>query len=277
MTRAGCAPAVAGALASAVLIALTLPETAAQTPAEPTIVLTIYGGAVTGHGLWHVAKQPLVVEGTEGTSTPQFDTLDLRRNVSAGLTFGLRGTYFPGRNLGIELDIGYFDHSYGDGCAGTYVANADDRNEQVCDDIEGRTSSGSIIAAFAGFNYRAWGDRDVSPFFRAGIGIANITRSSVDMSGTYVHDGGIRDRAVIVDSDPRRVSPTFLIGAGLTSRFGKAYGVRLDIRDVIVGIDEVDGPADILGHAPVSTRYHHRLVLSLGVDIVLEKRRGRRY
>jgi hypothetical protein len=278
MTTGRRAPAIASALVSAMLIGSPAAPALAQTPTEPTIVLTIYAGAITGHGLWSVPRQPLVVEGTEGAPIPEFDTLDLRRNVSAGLTLGLRGAYFIRRHLGIELDISYLDNSYDDVCVGTYVANADDRNEQVCGDIDGRHSSGSIIAAFGGFNLRAWGDRNVSPFVRAAIGVANITRSSVDVSGTYVRsDGAIRDRAVIVDTDPRRLSPAFLIGAGISSRFARGYQVRLDVRDVIVGLDEVDGPADIQGRAPVSTRYHHRFVLTLGLDIVLEKRRGRRY
>ena len=37
---------------------------AAQTNPQPTIVLTIFAGAGTGHGLWVIDKQPLQVLGT---------------------------------------------------------------------------------------------------------------------------------------------------------------------------------------------------------------------
>src|SRR2546425_9609702 len=46
------------ALFAAVLALTRTAPAAAQTPTEPTIVLTFYAGAVTGHALWGIARQP---------------------------------------------------------------------------------------------------------------------------------------------------------------------------------------------------------------------------
>lgn len=252
---------------------------AGQTPDEPNLILTIFAGALPGHDLWRVRKQPLVVEGTDTTASPQYDTLDLTRRVGASVALGLQAIYFVRRHVGLELDISYLGVPYHSACTGVlFHTDTLNRNRQVCSNIDGSARGGSAIAFYGGLNLRPWAGRSVNPYVRLGVGLASVTQSSVDVSGAYFRpDGAQRVRSVVIDDHPRRLSASLLAGGGLTVRVGTGYQARIEARDVVVGLSRVDAPANALGQAAVSTWYHHRMVYTLGLDIVLERTRGRRY
>src|SRR5207253_2100915 len=65
--------------------------------------------------------------------------------------------------------------------------------------------------------------------------------------------------------------------AGATIAAGRGYQIRWEIRDNIVGIQTVTGPAERGAVPPHETSYRHIFSLNVGLDVILEKRRGRRY
>ena len=72
----------------------------------------------------------------------------------------------------------------------------------------------------------------------------------------------------------------FGLAAGFTQPLGKdgGYQVRLEMRDVISSFERVTGQADPTTLiAPTEIKYYHHLALTLGLDVVLERQRGRRY
>src|SRR5262245_64331292 len=81
----------------------------AQSNPQPTIVLTISAGVVTGHGLWTIDKQPLCVLGAGGACGGVYDTLRIARSISPSLILGASGTYFPSPHLGFHAEISYLD------------------------------------------------------------------------------------------------------------------------------------------------------------------------
>jgi hypothetical protein len=83
---------------------------------------------------------------------------------------------------------------------------------------------------------------------------------------------------VYEDESNTRVTPAFLLGAGLTGQVTPGMQFRLEARDNIVGFSTVSGPTAVDGLVPPhQTEYKHVWTISLGVDIVLERKRGRRY
>jgi hypothetical protein len=83
-----------------------------------------------------------------------------------------------------------------------------------------------------------------------------------------------------VYSDDRnsRVEPTVAIGVGFTAAVGKGYNLRWEVRDNITGIQSVTGTTPIAGFVPPHKRvFKHLFSMTVGFDVVLERRRGRRY
>src|SRR3989441_4845428 len=105
----------------------------AQTGPEPTLILTLFGGAATGHKLWHVGRQPLCVYAADLSCSSQHDTLELSRDISSSLVIGVSGSYFKSPHVGIEAEVFFLGFPFDDSCRGIYF-NADPNqvNEQAC-------------------------------------------------------------------------------------------------------------------------------------------------
>jgi hypothetical protein len=265
---------------SSALLALSLVARAAtaQTGSQPKLVLTIFGGVATGNSLWSVARQPYCLPVGSCTSSDPHDTLRLTRDLSSSLIAGAGATYFQSAHLGFTLEVYYLGLPLDDGCTGLfYNPDAQSRNEQLCNSITSSSPSTSAIALFGGVVLRAASTHAISPYVRGSAGVLRYSSGTVEMSGVFVSNNTISSRAVILDDKPKSGAVTVQAAAGLTAQLNPGYQFRLEIRDVLVPLEHVTGSADALGRAPTTTRVHHRIALTLGLDVVLEKKRGRRY
>jgi len=262
----------------ALTCALTVPA-AAQTGSESNLVLTILGGAVTGHALWTVGKQPLTVLGDPS----KYDTLRLSRQVGSSLMLGAAATYFPSPHVGLHAEVSYLGLPVDSNCEGVYFhpdsAGGVDlhRNEQMCNDIKGQAGFGGAISVFGGVTLRAATRRTLSPYARGSIGFVNQPRSLIEMEGAFVDATGVQVRQILSDPKPRSTSVMLGAAVGFTSPLGTGYQFRFEVRDVVTSLDRLVGPANALGIGPTATRAYHHFALTLGIDVVLEKKRGRRY
>ena len=253
----------------AVLCAAFIPaaSAAAQTESQSNLVLTILAGAVTGHHLWTIEKQPLAVVGQPG----QFDTLRLARQIGSSIVVGASATYFFSPHAGVHAEISYLGLPVDDDCKVIFDADTTNLTHQVCDDIRTKSGGAGAVSIFTGVTVRAAPQRSLSPYLRANVGIVATTRSTVEVFG-----GPPPPRLVILDPSPQRVAPLFGVAVGFTRPAG-GYQFRLELRDVLTSIERVTGPANTAGIAPTASRYYHHIALTLGLDVVLEKKRGRRY
>lgn len=263
-------------LALTVLVAAPV---AAQTGSEPNLVLTVLGGAVTGHDLWTVGKQPLcVIPSGGGTCTSNYDTLQLSRQIGASLVIGVAATYFPWPHVGFHAEISYLGLPSDDGCNGLfYNADVENKNQQICDDIQARAGYGGAVSLFTGVTVRAATRSTVSPYVRGSVGLVSQNRSSIEMAGAFTDGTGFHERLIVADATPRTTMPMFGLAAGFTSPLSPGYQFRLELRDGIVSMDRLAGPVNALGNGPIASRYYHHLALTLAFDVVLERKRGRRY
>jgi hypothetical protein len=269
------------------LVVLAFPpgSVTAQTLGQPNLVLTLFGGVVAGHSLWSISQQPLCVlataPGTSGafTCTSQYDTLHVTRDISPSLTLGVSGTYFKNPHLGFQGEIYFLGMPFEDRCSNVapYNADADRKNEQLCNDISGASLSTSAIAFFAGVIVRAAPAHWFSPYLRVGGGLAVYSGGTVSLSGRFAQGGTVYSRAVILDTTPKSSSLSAQFGAGATAAFSPGYQLRIEARDAVVALQRVAGPANDLGQSPRISKLYHHFALTLGLDIVLEKKRGRRY
>jgi len=265
--------------------ALTVPA-AAQTGSEANLVFTVFAGTGTGHSLWSVGKQPLCLFDDVNQCTSQYDTLGLSRSVVSSLVLGLTATYFVSPHVGVHLEMSYLGLPVESRCSALFL-NADPtgpsgteqrRNGQICDDIQARSAQGGSIAIFGGVTLRAASRRSFSPYVRGNLGIVTQPHSSVEMSGAFVSGGGMLFERPVV-TDPNARSTSFMLGAaaGFTSALSSGYQFRFEVRDVLTSMARLVGPVNGLGVGPTATRSYHHIALTLGLDVVLERKRGRRY
>lgn len=252
---------------------------AAQTNPQPNIVLTIGGGVVTGHSLWTVDKQQLCMLNAGGGCSGTYDTLRIARSISPSLILGASGTYFPWPHLGFHAEISYLGLPIDDTCT-PVLLNPDpptQRAQQMCDNLTATAGTGGAISLFVGATLRAASRKAISPYARFNIGMVNLSTSTTEVVGAYVDAAGIQERQIIEDLGGSGAS--FMLGAalGFTTPVGAGYQFRLEVRDIVNSLTRVTGPANDLAIAPTESRYYHHLGLVLGLDIVLERKRGRRY
>jgi hypothetical protein len=98
-------------------------------------------------------------------------------------------------------------------------------------------------------------------------------------TGQYIDGSGrTADLFVYADDHNSRVDPSLSLGAGFTAAIAKGYALRWEVRDNITGIQRVTGTIPIAGSVPPHKRvFKHLFSLTVGFDVVLERRRGRRY
>jgi hypothetical protein len=267
-------------------VILAAPVTA-QTPSQPHLVLSIFAGATTGNQLWTVGNQPFcVLQGTvpNQSCSSIYDTLRLSREETASIIAGVAATYFPGPHVGYSLEVFYLGLPLDDTCTGVYY-NPDpqsdpfygNRNAQLCDNISRAPLSISAIGFFGGVTLRAAASRSISPYVRAGAGVVTYTTGTIEMSGVYVENGSITSRAVYLDDHPKQTAFSGEVAGGVGLRLGPAYQFRLELRDVMVPLQTVGGPSGDFLRPPTKSKLFHHAALTLGLDVVLEKSRGRRY
>jgi hypothetical protein len=260
-----------------IALALISPTPArSQQQTEANLVLTILGGTITGHSLWTVDKQLIACDAI--TCAGQTDTLRISRTITSSMVLGVAATYFPSPHLGFHANVSYVGLPVDSECSGFFNSDPEQKNEQICDNIAAQSANGGAIAMLVGGTVRAASRRTISPYVRGNIGLVNQSRSTVAVAGAYIDAAGrVFERQVIVHQNQHRLTVMFGAALGLTTPLGSGYQLRLETSDLVTSLDRLVGPANALGVGPTASRTYHHFSLTLGFDVVLEKKRGRRY
>jgi len=259
------------------LVSLSLAASlAAQTRGTPNLVLTMYAGAGNGHALWDIGRQTLVYSDPNGGLTTR-DTVRLGRRVNSSIVLGASMGLFSSARWGFSLDLAYRGFSFDDECVPIYLqADATGgTNQRLCDNITASANGGSVFAVTAGTVLRMASSRAVSPYLRGAVSVAHTTISTIAMAEPDAVGG--EARYVIVDDKPRRISVNPVLAGGLTTSLGPGYQLRIEVRDELAFIERLDGPANALGVGPMSVSGFQHFSLIIGLDVVLEQKRVRRY
>jgi opacity protein-like surface antigen len=259
---------VAAALAA--LTALVSPAAAQARRERPTLVFTVSGAYRDGVSLWTVPDQP--VEDNSGVTLT--DHFFLNRSVRRSLGAGFSGTYYKGAHFGLSAEAFLVGLGYDDTCR--LVAPAQSTlNEQRCNSIDRLERSAAAVTLSAGGVYRVGSDEFISPFARAHVGVLVNNQSPLLLVGETANGAEL-----VIYDDPNtgtRLRPALLLGVGATVAAGRGYQLRWEIRDNILGIQRVTG---VVGRGlipPHETAYKHIFSLNVGLDVILERRPGRRY
>lgn len=274
----------------------------AQQGDQTNLVLSIFGGVNAGHSLWNIPRQPICVlmgSGGNYTGCEQFkssptdsgnlsDTLSFGRDVSSSIVLGAGVSIFPNPYIGFSGEIYYFGLSFDDRCANVgapYQSDPENKNVQLCNSFASNGASASAVSFIGGVTLRANPRHAISPYVTAGVGLTSYSGGTLSVSGSFVTSGIdpttglplVATREVVVDTEPKTTSWTVQFGAGFTARISPGYQFRVEVQDAMVPLERLIGPANDFGQAPHETKVYHHIGLIIGLDIVLEHRRGHRY
>ncbi len=251
---------------------LAAPATlAAQKTGDQTrLVFTVSGGYAFGRDLWAVGSQPVFLDG--------LDLYGLQRNLKGTWTAELGVTYYRSPTLGFTFDLGFIDIATVDTC--NLLSNSGSiNNAAVCSSINGATSSALSTSIAAGIILRAASRQVISPYLRVQGGVLFVPRSTTEVTGYFINAD---EEPVYVPIYPTEgsssVSLSLALGAGVTIPISKAYHMRIEGRANTFGLPVVTGPTDFQGIVPpTKTQYLTQFSILVGIDLVLEKKHGRRY
>jgi hypothetical protein len=255
-------------VATVVLTIQSAPVAAQKTGDQSRLVFTVSAAYISGEGLWTIPKQPI-------ENLFPADTLFLSRSVKDNFGAGFSASYFRGAHVGLTADAFLLGLGYKDRCQLAAPA-VDFRNERICDDIDAQDRSAAAVAISVGGILRVASREFISPFARVAAGLLFNNQSSVLMSGQDPQTG--LSRIIYDDDKTSRVRPNFEIGVGTTVAVSKGYHVRFEVRDNIAGIVRVTEAIPQAGVIPPhKTTYRQLWSLLVGLDVILERMRGRRY
>jgi hypothetical protein len=247
------------------------PFLTAQKQGDQTrLVFTVSAGYAFGRDLWAVGSQPVYLDG--------LDLYSLQRDLKGTWTAELGATYYRSPNLGFTFDLGFIDIATEDSC--TLLSNSGSiDNAAVCGSINGATSSALSTSLSVGVILRAASRQVISPYLRAQGGILMVSRSTIELTGYFINPDLEPVYVPIYPTEgSSSVSAAFVVGAGVTIPISKAYHARIEGRAATFGLPVVTGPTDFQGIvAPSETRYLTQFSILVGIDLVLEKKHGRRY
>ena len=214
------------------------------------------------------------VKGQELFDNIYRDTADFTRDVRPTIGIAFVGTYFPNDRVGFAAEAHLIGLGYEDGC--TLRSNSgSSRNLSLCTDINGKNSPGTAVAGTFGAIYRPLPWTDIQPYVRGNLGLLVSQQSAVRMRGTI---GDSVDYYVFQDKHPASVSPTAALAAGITAFVARSYQLRFEVKDNLVSLEHVTGVAALPSDEPPSERkLHHVFSMTIGLEVVLERKRGRRY
>lgn len=279
------------ALVPALVAALLAPgpRLRGQTPGQPRLYLTAFAGYRAGQAFWSLNHQPIAILVPSGDSalvggSGRRDTLDLARDIAPSFVVGASGTYFPHPHLGFQAELAFLGMGLESRCTIRQAQPPDptDVDPLLCSSLDAQSIATSAVSVSVGLVGRLTLGKGAFPYAKVGAGIVARTRSTIELVGAYQNGNEVAAATVVADPSPFNTSLHFTLGAGIAASVGSAYQVWFEGRDVLVQLDRVTGPADPSDPSgklfpPHSRHFFHNFVFAIGLDVVFEKQRGRRY
>ena len=256
--------------------AATLPAQT-QPPYEPTLAFSINLGLTSHKDLWSVPRQPQSAPGNA------FDTLSLARVIRPGLVAGVTATYFTSRSFGWTAEVTYFGIASEQRCQGpaVFVPDSLNLNEEGCVRANGAHVNTSVVGFLLGASWRMGSADKVQPFARATVGPGIMAASYVNTVGYVTQPSGCASGCLynlFEEQDPAQFTFVANASAGLSIRMSDAYRVRFEMHDIITQVTVATGPhPDNSTVGPTSKVTKHIPTLTFGLELLLERRRSRRY
>lgn len=258
-------------LSLALLTAGLAAPVAAQTADQARLIFTLgFGATNTTSRLWRVGNQPFIA------SPGVVDTLDVSRGFRRSLNVILSGTYFPGDHLGFNVEAQLLGLATRDTCR---IASSQGSitTLDLCNTIDREERSATSASISGGLIYRVLSHQPIHPYLRTNVGVL-ITQQSFIKTRGFIGVDEPSELTLYDDRSPARLQPYISFGGGVVAVIARGYQFRAEVRDNYVRVPRITGATDRQGIEPPSaTTGRHILSMTIGFDVVLERKRGRRY
>ncbi len=238
---------------------------------QPTLTLGAAGGAIMGtRDFWRVPNQPIQAPDLE------FDVFDLSRKLTGNVTLSLQASLFAKPNFGYTAEMTYLGIGTSDTCL-RVQATEFEFNQLVCTALNRDVRSTSATALTTGAIIRPWSRALLQPYVKMQAGIAIISDNLTAMTA-YLGPGQQVVQRIYPTPGTMSVNPTASTSLGVLANVGTGYLVRVEARNHWLRISRVAGASAQDRIAPPTEKVVRSFPsLMIGLDVVLEKSRGRRY
>jgi hypothetical protein len=261
-----CIPGVLGTVAT---LLVARPATA-QTHDEARLTVGVALGYIGGSSLWSVDNQPIFdIAGDTAR-------LNLHRRLGANLTLSAQGAYYASPHWGYTAEFTYVGLGTEDNCELASTENSPPSPE-ACAALNGTNRPASAVSLMGGVVWRPWSRSAYQPYLRGIAGAAVVPRSTLQMASTFGPE--LENRLEIyIEDNSHMVRPSATFGAGISTAPNAGYQLTLEARGTAAIIPVVTGPTlHQIMRPPSESRVKIFPSFLVGLNIVLEKRRGRRY
>jgi hypothetical protein len=273
-----CRHALPIILATAASLGLGAGQLPAQGPTTE-VQLSASVGLSWGGPLWIVAKQPALVS---TTGPVLLDTFALARRLAPGLTAWVGFTSFRRPQVGFGAELAWVAAGVNTTCriVGQLQPDPNQASAVACGNVGQQRVVTSAITALGTVTLRAAPRRDVSPYARVGIGLALLSGSFVGTGADYATAACPVCYREFYAPDSRSFTWAGTLAAGLVFGGGLPLRFRVELRDLVLGLPTVSGPADPASShpmPPVRIQATHRVTVAMGLELVNGGPRRRRY
>jgi hypothetical protein len=225
-----------------------------------------------GTDLWSVRDQKI--------QTFAIDSADISRLIRPTIGITMIGVYYPNDRVGFTGEAHLIGLGYEDHCHLTTNSGATD-NQTICTALNGKQSPGTAVATTVGTIFRPFPWTKMQPYVRGNFGVILSEQSAIRMIATYYSTTDTQNVAqynVYNEKHPASMTPTGALAFGVAGFIGRAYLLRVEAKDNFVILKTVTGTTQFANREPPWKQHMHQVLsLSVGMEVVLEKRRGRRY
>lgn len=235
--------------------------------------LTVGIGLIHASGggrLWQTPTQPIV-------SSTGTDTIGLERRLTSGLGADLSVGYFPNAYFGVSGEIVIVRMGTIDLCR-LVRSTGDTFTTSLCGNLNNAEYSSSSATFSAGVILRPGLRGAVQPYGRLMGGFTTVETSFTRVTGLTQSAQGMPLVTVFRDDHTTTLSPYLTAGVGFAAPIGPGWQFRCEVRDSYLRLPAVTGPTTRQGLEPATRRRGvHFFNFTAGVDVVLERKRGRAY
>lgn len=244
----------------------------AQTNDDARLTLGISIGYIGGQKLWDVPSQSIA---------SVFDSPDifhLHREIHSDFTISGHGTYFRGPHIGFTGEFTYAGLGNLDAC-NVIQDSGDLELVAACNALQGSEASASTTFVQGGLVIRPFARSLLQPYFKGLVGLAFTPSSTIAMESIY---GAIADTNLVLtiykDDNWKEIRATWTAAIGVSTAPSSGYQLHIEARESWLPLGVVTGPTSGQGFMPPNKSVLKGFTsVLIGFDIVLEKRRGRRY
>ena len=260
---------VPGALGTLALLLGAVPAIG-QTHDEAQATVGFAIGYIHGTSLWSVNRQPII-----NLDLSQ-DLLNIQRTLTSNLTLSAQATYFRNSHFGYTGEFTYIGLGTEDACDLAGTAGGDPGGP-ACAALKGDTRPASAVSVMGGVMLRPISRTAYQPYLKGLLGVALVPHSTLLLAANWGTQ--LENRMEIyTGTSSHMIRPAATIGAGIATAPSAGYQLTAEVRETWAVMPVVTGPTQYqLLEPPSANRIKAFPSFLVGFNIVLERRRGRRY